>query len=396
MTDDEDAAGMRAPLLQPPRLRTEGERNRPTRLELFFDLAYVLVVAELAAGFGHDLTWHGLAVFAGLFTVTWWSWVTTTLYANRFDTNDVIYRVAKLGQTFAIVVMAAAAEHAVGEDAAAFGLGYIATRLVLLALYARAYRHVPRARTTLLLYSAGAAAGAICWSVALVVPGPGRYGLWAAGVVVEAAAPLLATRWGGDVPLHEEHLPERFGLFTILVLGEAVASVMFGLRGTDWQLSSVAVAALGFVIAAALWWSYFDVGGARGREELTEDDSNEPDGRHDRYVFGHLPVLIGLAAAGVGIEEFVLHPSDFSAGATWALCGGASLFLLGVALIMVGTANSWRAAWPWPWLAVPVPLLAVLLPTPLLSVAAVAVVLLATLAEGLREKHTGNLQPTSL
>jgi low temperature requirement protein LtrA len=169
------------------------------------------------------------------------------------------------------------------------------------------------------------------------------------GVIIEAAAPLLSTRWGGDVPLHEEHLPERFGLFTILVLGEAVGSVMFGLRGTDWQLPSVSVAALGFVIAAALWWSYFDVGGARGREELTEDDSNAPDPRHDRYIFGHLPVLIGLAAA----------------------------------------------AWPWPWLAVPLPLLAVLLPTPLLSVAAVAAVLLVTLAEGLREKHTGTLHPTS-
>lgn len=71
-----------APLVYPPKLRT-GEDRSASRLELFFDLAYVLVVAELVGAFIEDLTWHGAVVFAGLFSVTWWSWVTTTLYANQ-------------------------------------------------------------------------------------------------------------------------------------------------------------------------------------------------------------------------------------------------------------------------------------------------------------------------
>ncbi len=150
--DSESGADQRTPLIAPPRLRTEDDRGA-TRLELFFDLAYVLVIHQLALALKADLGWHGVAVFTGLFVVTWWSWVTTTLYANRFDTNDVIYRVLKLAATFAVAVMAAAAATAVGGGGTvAFGVGYIATRVILVVLYLRAWRHITDVRATIDLY----------------------------------------------------------------------------------------------------------------------------------------------------------------------------------------------------------------------------------------------------
>ena len=62
----------REPLVRPPRLTT-GEDRTASRLELFFDLAYVLVVMQLAAAFVDDLTWHGLLVLTGLFVALWLS-----------------------------------------------------------------------------------------------------------------------------------------------------------------------------------------------------------------------------------------------------------------------------------------------------------------------------------
>src|SRR5690242_10112092 len=108
MSDAEDRP---APLVRPPKLLTDVDRTA-TRLELFFDLAYVLVIAELAATLAKDVTAEGVAVFAGLFAVAWWSWVTTTLYANRFDTNDVVYRLGKLAAAAAVIGMAASAPEA--------------------------------------------------------------------------------------------------------------------------------------------------------------------------------------------------------------------------------------------------------------------------------------------
>ena len=214
-SEESSAEERPAPLIRPPQLRIQEERTA-SRLELFFDLAYVLVVAELTSTFVKDLSWHGAAIFAGLFTVTWWSWVTTTLYANRFDTNDVIYRLAKLGGTVAVMAMAASAPEAAGSKAPMFAAGYLATRVMLLALYARAYRHVADARRTIAIYLTGTGASAALWAVSLVVPGNARYALWAVGLLLEAAGPVVATRFGGGVPLHLEHLPERFGLFVIL------------------------------------------------------------------------------------------------------------------------------------------------------------------------------------
>lgn len=159
-------------------------------------------------------------MFAGLFAITWWSWVTTTLYANRFDTNDVLYRVLKLAATFAVAVMAASATTAIGgSGTVAFGIGYIATRVILAGLYFRAWRHIADVRVTIDLYLAATVISAIIWTISLFMPTPVTYILWAVGIAVEAAAPFAATRWGQNVPLHLDHLPERFGLFVILVLG---------------------------------------------------------------------------------------------------------------------------------------------------------------------------------
>ena len=92
-------------LIRPPQLQHSdtdaGTQRTATWLELFFDLAFLLVVAELAVGLRNDLTPHGVLVFAGLFSSVWWAWAGFTFYANRFDTDDLIYRLAKLAAMLA-------------------------------------------------------------------------------------------------------------------------------------------------------------------------------------------------------------------------------------------------------------------------------------------------------
>ena len=385
-----------APLIAPPRLRTGDERSA-TRLELFFDLAYVLAVAELASAAYKEPTLRGTIVFIGLFTAVWWSWVSTTLYANRYDTNDVIYRLAKLAGTFAAVGLAASASGALGEDAAPFVLSFVGLRVLLFLLYLRAYRHVPEARGNIALYLAGIAGSAALWTVSLAFDGTGRYLLWAAGLTVAMATPFLATRFSTNVPLHLEHLPERFGLFVILVLGESLAAVVTGLHETHWDLDSLVVAALGFSIAAALWWSHFDLGGAAAKQRLLALGGERASHAHDSYVFAHLPITLGLAAVGVGIEHFVVHPvGELSAGAEWMLYGGVATYLVGTVLLIAGTSGSLRAAWPWPGVAVPAVLLfgALTVIPPKLSVAAITATLVATVIAGIRQQRKGELETT--
>lgn len=288
----------RAPLVRPPALHT-GEGRTASRLELFFDLAYVLVVAELATAFVSDPTWHGAVVFAGLFTAIWFSWLGFTLYANRFDTDDVVFRVIKLAATLGIAGCAASATGAVGSLGWAFAASFLVARVMLVALYARAWRHVGPARGTVSVYLTAATISAGLWAASIAVTGTARYVLWAVAVLADVAAPRLATRHENDVPLHLEHLPERFGLLVILVLGEAVGASVTGVHDAKWATASVVVAVIGFVLTAALWWNYFDVGGAGSAEDLqereqkeatTEAEQDEEGERHDLFIYGHLPL----------------------------------------------------------------------------------------------------------
>ena len=314
-------------------------RAPPSRLELFFDLAYVLVVLELAKVFYEDLTWHGAAVIAGLFVTMWVSWVGFTLYANRFDTDDVVFRIAKLVATGSIAGCAASASDAAGKLAVPFAACYLGSLLVLLALYVRAWRHVQEARPTVGVYLLTVGVSAALWAVSLVVPSPARYLLWAIAVLVSAAGPVLATLRSNKHPLQIEHLPERFALLVILVLGEAVGSAARGVHDASWAPISIGVGVLAFAVAAGMWWIYFDItapssareledvgeeGDGKSNQDAGDTDSHVSDARHDLFVYGHLPLTFGIVLAGVGLEELVVHPDKAAPSvAGWVLASRA-------------------------------------------------------------------------
>jgi low temperature requirement protein LtrA len=357
---------------------------------LFFDLAYVLVVYELAASFLTELTWSGLVTFAAPFVAIWTSWVGYTLYANRFDTDDVPFRIAKLAATLSIAGCAAAASAATSSFSTPFAVSFLAGRVILLLLYARAWRHIPDARPTIGVYLATIATSSVLWTVSLPLDGPARYWLWAAAVTVDAAGPVIATWRDNHLPLYMEHLPERFGLLVILVLGEAVGGAATGVHDAKWAAPSVAVGVAGFVIAAALWWTYFDTTAAGSAATLQRRDDETQNGaaadeRHDMFVYGHLPLALGIVMAGVGIEDLVLHPAAaLPSPGSWTLAAGLALFLVGSALILGGSRHSWRTIWPWPTAAIPIALAAA---TPehenaLLLVAGLALLCLALAVRG--------------
>lgn len=390
-------------LIRPPRLRSGDEEATASRLELFFDLAYVLVVLELASTFLKDLTWHGMGVFAGLFTAIWFSWVGFTLHANRFDTDDVIFRIGKLLATLAIAGCAASAAAANGELAVPFAASYLTGVLILVLLYVRAWRHIPDARPTIGVYLSSTTAAAVLWAISLPVGGTARYLLWGAAVACAAAGPLLASLRQDTVPLHIEHLPERFGLLVILVLGEAVGGAATGVYDAHWAGPSIAVGIAGFAVAAGMWWIYFDVTAtiSTGSLEENDDTDDEPGGastddRHDAFIYGHLPLALGVVMTGVGIEDLVLHTdAAVPSAAGWVLAGGFALFVIGTALITGGTTRNWAALWPWPIAAIPVALAFAAVPhhSALLFLAVIAAITLALAVHGTIQRRAHSPAP---
>ena len=384
-------------LVQPPTLQAQrSDTGRAaTWLELFFDLAFIFVIAELALALGKDLTPGGVRDFTVLFFASWWAWVGYTIYANRFDTDDVVYRAGKLLAMLAVAAIAASAQEAIGKDAPRFALAYAALSAVLVALYLRAYRHVGEARSVIRVYLVGHGLGALLWLASVWVAAPGRYWLWGAGLVVQVIAPVVASTRPETQPLQVEHLPERFGLFVILVLAESIAAISHGVHDTEWKPAALAVAGAGFLAAVALWWLYFDLAGSSAKQRLLDRSDQRGSFAHDVYAYGQLPVALGLAAFGVGLEHAILESGDevLKAGTRWVLCGGIAVCLAALAGIQVGITGSLRSGFPWPGAGALVAGglgLAAGLP-PLLVAGALAVAIVIVVVAGIAKERSGDL-----
>jgi low temperature requirement protein LtrA len=325
--------------ITPPQLRTKEEeaKRSATWLELFYDLAFVVAVAALSGRLLGELGFASLASFFGYFALLWWLWASHTYYADRYDTDDLVYRLLAAGQMFAVVVIAAAMS-ADTTSTAAFAVGYAMARILLVVMYWRAYRYVPETRTLVRGYLWGFGTAALVWTLAVFVPDSVRFALWAIALAVDLATPWVMRREQAKVPLDVSHLPERFGLFTILVLGESIAAVVTGLTHTSWTGAPVVAAAAAIGVATSYWWLYFD--NARGRI-VRRDPSVRKAWRPTAWLYTHLPLAASLAALAVAMERAIEEAGHGSMGAPdrWFLVGSAAFALASMALIQFASSE---------------------------------------------------------
>lgn len=326
--------------IAPPRLQTMGDGGHRTAtwLELFYDLAFVVAIAILGERLIEDTTWTGLGSFLGYFALLWWLWASHTFYADRYDTDDLVYRLWAAAQMVAVLVMAASLAHGPSESTTVFAAGYASARLVLLALYWRVYRHVSETRPLVAGYLIGFGAAAVFWLASVFVPDPARFAVWAVALAIDLATPWVVRRQQATVPLDESHLPERFGLFVILVLGESLAAVVAGLSHIGWTTPSLIAAVLGVLLATLLWWLYFDnAEGSVVRRRNIEGKTWRPTG----WIYTHLPLAAALAIVGVALDQAILSAGTgpMRPAERWLLLGGVALALVCLAILQIASLN---------------------------------------------------------
>lgn len=333
---------MKFAAVAPPRLRTLEESERTaTWLELFYDLAFVAAVAMMGTRLVHDVSWSSIASYLAYFALVWWLWASHTFYADRYDTDDLIYRFLAGAQMVGVALIAVSVSLGEAGSTMVFALGYTAVRLILLVLYARAYRHVVETRALVRGYLIGFGVASALWLVSIVVPEPYRFFLWFIAFAVDLATPYVLRRAQAAAPLDVSHLPERFGLFTILVLGESIVAVTVGLSHVSWQLSTTLVGILGLGTATCLWWINFD----HLEGSVVRRRGDRRNWRPTVWIYSHLPLAIGLAMLGVSVEIAIVaadHGHDYHAAERWLLVGSVALALSAMAAIQVASVRGER------------------------------------------------------
>lgn len=299
--------------------RNPHEHHRvATPLELFFDLAFVVAVAQAAASLHHGLVeghvGDALIGFPLTFFGIWWAWMNFSWFASAYDCDDVLYRLAVFTQMSGVLVLAAGVPRAFDErDFTVLVVGYVIMRLAMVAQWLRAAASDESRRRCNLRYAVGIALVQVGWVLWLLVPEGAVLVGFVGLVVAELAVPAWAER-ASHTPWHPHHIVERYGLFTIIVLGESVLGATIAVQqalDADGALGDVITVIIGgLLVVFSMWWIYFSL----PSERLVERARNADDRLSEAFIwgYGHYFVFAAVAATGAGIAIAVDGATDHS------------------------------------------------------------------------------------
>lgn len=283
----------------------EEEHRSSTPLELLFDLCFAAAVSQAATQFHHAVDdgrlLGGILGYASVFFAIWWAWVNFTWFASTYDTDDPPYRFMTLAQLAGVLVLAAGVPQAFAfDDFTLVVIGFAIMRAGLVGQWLRAAHANAAGQRTALRYAVGLTLCWAGWSVLLLaVDGPARMLLWPVLAAGELSVPLWARRTGA-CPWHPRHIADRYGCFSLVVLGESVLGASTAMqtaldsRGAPHALYGIAVG--GILTFFSMWWLYF----ARPAHAFLVDS-------RIGFVwgYGHLAVFASVAAVGAGLSANV-------------------------------------------------------------------------------------------
>jgi low temperature requirement protein LtrA len=330
-------------LWRPPRPHGDVIAGRSVSfLELFYDLVYVAVIAEAAHHLAEHVSVQGFAEFALIFSMIWIAWVNGSLYVELHGRDDGRTRTLVFVQMGILALLAVFTADAAGSTGPVFALIYAAF-LAFMTVQWGVVRRQDRPEFMVVTgrYQAGMAISIVALFASVFVPGDARLVIWAGFAVAWFVGIVFAGRAAiGLSPglMPTESLVERFGLFTIIVLGEVIFGVVDGLLLAEHDPITILTGILSLIVGFGLWWIYFDVVGRR---------LPRTDGRSiATWMLSHFPVTLAIAAAGAALVSLIAHAHDSNTpeGTAWLLAGSVGLGLVSLVLIERALVDAERLA----------------------------------------------------
>jgi low temperature requirement protein LtrA len=293
---------------------TERVGRHASWLELFYDLLFVALFAQLAHGLVDDPGVASSLRALGLFAPAWWVWVSATVSSNLYGEWGAAHRLLTLTSMGCLLLMTAGVASALDGDPALYAAGFAATRvalLVLVAVWAQRHPGAERPTASYVCYSLSAT----LWAASIPLGPPAGYVLWAVALAVELGVRIheqaASRRRHAARPWDVELLVERFGLLMMVALGEGVVQIATSMSHTDPAARVVVSGLVGFGIVATLWWGYFDFAAGPATDAFDPLEARPDHDRavyrfaRDTFIFGHFFLVGSVVAAAAGIGAVV-------------------------------------------------------------------------------------------
>jgi low temperature requirement protein LtrA len=304
------------------------ERESVTPLELFFDLVFVLALTQCTALMAAEPTWGGLTKGLLVLGMLWWCWVGYSWLTSVVDPEEGAVRLAIFAAMAGLLVAALCVPDVFGDTGLLFACAYGVVRAAHIALFLVASRDDPGLRRSITGLAGSTAIAAGLLVVASFTDGTAQVALWALALTLDMGGPLLIGQEGWK--LRPGHFAERHGLIVIIALGESIVAIGVG-AGHSVDEGIVAAAVLGTVVAAALWWLYFDVVALVAARRLgNATPGREQNGiARDSFSLLHFPMVAGIVLLALGLKKTLGHVDEpLKLVPAVALLGGTAVYLL--------------------------------------------------------------------
>ena len=325
--------------LIPPKYRDHQMTRRSTWLESFFDLAFASALSVVAIALSGHLTYAGAEQYLIVFFPILWCWVGETMYSTRFDTDDLVQRLLVLVEIGAVAGMAIYAPRAftMSSTATGFALSYAICRLVLVFKYLVVSYFDRAVRPYSLFYAAGFGVASLLWIVSVFTPAQFIVPIRLAAIICDLATPNLTSQFSIKYPPHMSHAPERFGLFTLVLIGEMVAAAISASLHVNLTFYRFYYITLVLWLAFSVWWDYFEAADGAGERVF----SSKQDLKAFRlWMYCHLPLAASLVAFIAVIYSIIgmnlTAPIGFLAASFISVC----CFILNATLILIWYSKS--------------------------------------------------------
>jgi low temperature requirement protein LtrA len=222
-------------------------------------------------------------------------------------------------------ILALAIPHAFDDSGPAFGLAY----LFVVVVHAWLFGHSAGeggARGILLLARSNVP-GALLVLLGGLIGGHAQVVLWTAAVLLLWIVPRVVGIESFDVA--PAHFVERHGLVIIVAIGESVVAIGIGASELAIDVELALVAALGLLLSAGLWWTYFGGDDVRAEEALVAlPRRRRPLAALDAFGYAHYLMLLGIVCLAVGLKKATGHAYEpLAGGEALVLAGGVAMFL---------------------------------------------------------------------
>ncbi len=303
--------------------------KKVTWLELFYDLLFVAAVSKathvLLHVEHHLISAEHLLKYVLIFIPIWWAWVGQSVYNNRFGRDSHGQRAFMAIELFFVLIMTASLDVDFDANYVPFFVGYIGLRLLTIIQYQLSKRsETGHKRHTAHFFGTYLWLGIAVSACSLFFDSWTRYILLYAGILLDISIPLIGRHTLRKTPIHTAHLLERFALFTLILLGESVISMLAVLQSNHFTASSVVFAVLAFVLVIAIWWQYFE------NVERHLDKSRQTAGQ--TIIYGHLFIFFSLSMIAASIQLLMQNELDYPYMVVFTF-GSALLYCLSVMFV---------------------------------------------------------------